>query len=93
MKLKFILAELIKSRGTNLSQVSRETGVPKQTLHNWICGAEPKKLGSVLKIARYFGLSIESLCYGEDKITDNDLTRALSKEIDEEKFEAVFKKN
>ena len=65
MKLKVVLKGQMDSHGITLSALSKETGVPKQTIHNWLCGTEPKSLDQVRSIAQYFNLSIEELCYGE----------------------------
>ncbi len=48
-----------------LSALSKETKVPKQTIHNWLCGTEPKSLNQVRAVAGFFDLTIEELCYGE----------------------------
>lgn len=66
MKLKFILKKLMEENDITLSALSKETKVPKQTIHNWLCGTEPKSLNQVRAVAGYFDLSIEELCYGEN---------------------------
>lgn len=65
MKLKAILKGQMDSESITLSALAKETGVPKQTIHNWLCGTEPKSLDQVRSVAQYFNLSIEELCYGE----------------------------
>lgn len=65
MKLKAILKGQMDSESITLSALAKETGVPKQTIHNWLCGTEPKSLDQVRSVAQYFDLSIEELCYGE----------------------------
>jgi transcriptional regulator with XRE-family HTH domain len=65
MKLKVVLKGQMDSHGISLTDLAKETGVPKQTIHNWLCGSEPKSLGQVRSVARYFDLTIEELCYGE----------------------------
>lgn len=65
MKLQEILKELMDSETITLTALAKETGVPKQTIHNWLCGTEPKSLDQVRSVAQYFDLSIEELCYGE----------------------------
>ena len=67
MRLKVILKGLMESNSMTLTALSKETGVPKQTIHNWLCGTEPKSLDHVRSVARYFNLSIEELCYGESE--------------------------
>lgn len=67
MKLKTILKDLMESNGVTLSVLARQTKVPKQTIHNWLCGTEPKSLDHVRSVANYFELSIEELCFGESQ--------------------------
>jgi len=63
MKLYKILKYLLVDYDINLSQLSRATGVPRQTLDNWISGQEPRSLSQVKVIADYFSLSIDQLCF------------------------------
>ena len=90
MKLKTILKGLMESKGINLTALSKATGVPKQTIHNWLCGTEPKSLGHVLSVARYFGLSIEELCYGNLK--EPSLLEEYAEEIEAGVFEVVLRR-
>ena len=98
MKLKVVLKGQMDSHGITLSALSKETGVPKQTIHNWLCGTEPKSLDQVRSIAQYFNLSIEELCYGEvEKKSKNN--SKLSNPIEEHEeeiragvFEVILRK-
>ena len=56
----------------NVSELARATGLSPKTLHNWISNAPPRDLTQVRKVARYFGLSIEELCFGEAETTANE---------------------
>ena len=78
------------SKPINLTELSRETGVPKQTIHNWLCGTEPKTLDHVRSVAKYFGLTIEDLCYGD---TDKAVKKVLKNpmlEHEEEIMAGIF---
>lgn len=55
----------MKLHDLTLAKLSKATGVPKQTIHNWLTGTEPKNLGHLKKVSSYFDLTIEELCYGE----------------------------
>lgn len=52
---------LMKAKNITLTRLSKETGIPKQTLHNWLCGARPVKFEQVMLVAKYFGYSAEIL--------------------------------
>lgn len=96
MRLKIILKKLMESQGMTLSALSRETGVPKQTIHNWLCGTEPKHLDHVRSVAHFFNLSIENLCYGEnpksDKVGSNNPIQDHEDEIKAGVFEVVLRR-
>lgn len=47
-----------------LIELSKASKVPKQTLHNWLSGAEPRSVDQLKAVADVFDLTIEELCYG-----------------------------
>lgn len=71
----------MKSHVLTLAKLSKATGVPKQTLHNWLTGTEPRNLGQLKRVSSYFDLTIEELCYGEGP-REKD-TESLAKYHDE----------
>lgn len=91
MKLKMILKELMETHRINLTELANETKVPKQTLHNWLCGSEPRNLDQVRKIALHFGISIEGLCYGEEHTKEPSIND-FKDEINAGVFEVVLKR-
>lgn len=64
MQLKTILRSLIKQHGISVAHLARTTKVPLQTIHGWLNGSEPKSLTQVKKIADYFDVSLDYLCFG-----------------------------
>lgn len=64
MKLSAILKDLMKRKGLGLIELSKASKVPKQTLHNWLSGAEHRSVDQLKAVADVFGLTIEELCYG-----------------------------
>ncbi len=62
------------------SQLSRKSGVPKQTISNWLAGQSPKDLTQVKKVATTLGTSVDHLCFGEgiEKSGDAAFLDALS---------------
>jgi len=63
MNLAKNLQYLLKKNKMTLAALSRETGVPPQTLHNWICGAEPRSIRQLKRVASYFLTTIDTLCF------------------------------
>lgn len=71
MELKMILKKLIKEKGITITALSKKTKVPLQTLHGWLQGSEPKSLRQVKKVADFFEVDLDYLCFGiENKKTN-----------------------
>ncbi|MBF0361971.1 MAG: helix-turn-helix transcriptional regulator [Oligoflexia bacterium] len=64
MELKNILKKLIKERDTSIAKVSRTTKIPSKTIYNWLSGSEPKSFLQVKRVADYFEVSLDYLCFG-----------------------------
>ena len=64
------LKRLMKERGITSRTVSQATGIPTSTLSEWTAGREPKLGPPVVKLARFFGVSLECLVTGEEETGD-----------------------
>ncbi|MBQ8255091.1 MAG: helix-turn-helix transcriptional regulator [Clostridia bacterium] len=62
--------ELLKSRGINAMGLAKEIGVPKSIVYEWKSGMRDPSLENMLRIADYFGVSLEYLTGREDEETD-----------------------
>ncbi len=62
--------ELLKSRGINAVTLAREIGVPKSIVYEWRSGVRDPSLENMLRVADYFGVSLEYLTGREDEETD-----------------------
>ena len=87
MKIKRILKELLTGCDITASQLSRATKVPVQTIHNWLSGSDPRNLNQVKKIAEYFKVSIDYLCFGHD---GESFKKSEIKEYQEEINAGIF---
>lgn len=67
MELSTNLKRLINEQGMTVSSLSRKTSVSQQTLHNWLSGAEPRSLGQIKRVARFFEVTVDLLCFGESE--------------------------
>ena len=74
MELAKILKELCDERGITISTLSKRSTVPQQTLHNWLSGVEPKNLTQVKKVADFFEVSLDYLCFGKEAKKPDDIT-------------------
>lgn len=54
------LAQIVRERGINVSEIARRTGVPRKTLYRLLDG-QPPTLGQALALAGAVGLPIEGL--------------------------------
>ncbi len=59
------LKNLISEKRIRLSHLAREVEVPKSTIHTWMYGAQPRDLVALKKVAEYFSMSVDELCFGD----------------------------
>lgn len=64
MKLAQQLKKLIQQNGTTVSNLSKSTKVPQQTIHNWLAASKPRDFDQVKKVADHFEVSLDQLVYG-----------------------------
>jgi len=59
------LRRLMEERRIRLSHLAHEVGVPKSTIHSWRYGGQPRDLVALKKVADYFSLSVDAICFGD----------------------------
>ena len=68
-KNKFIfgqnLRRLMNEQRIKVSHLSREVKIPKSTVHDWMHGGNPRDVIVLKRIADYFSLSINEICFGD----------------------------
>ncbi len=67
LQLKYILQELLDRHGLSITKLAKETGVPKQTISNWLSGMNPKNMSQIKQVANYFKVSIDYLVFADQK--------------------------
>lgn len=55
----------MKKHDLSIVEISSKTSIPKQTLHNWLSGANPKNVNQLRKIGTYFKTTVDELCFGD----------------------------
>jgi len=60
------LKRLMKDRGVSTRVITQATGIPSSTISEWTAGREPKLGEPVLRLARFFGVSLEYLVTGRE---------------------------
>jgi len=91
MKLDKILRTLISNDGITISRLAQKTKVPVQTIHNWLSGMQPRSLTQVRKVADYFNVSIDYLCFGIEPKKQNSI-KDYSDEINAGVYEVVLRR-
>ena len=92
MKLNKVLDNLMHTRRLKLSTLAKATGVPAQTISNWLSGQNPQNLDQVKKVANYFGVSVDHLCFGETKEMKATEIEEYQDEINAGVFEVVLRR-
>ena len=77
MKLKQNLRQLLISHDMTAAQLSRQTGVPKTTLAEWLSGGNPRDIKKLKMVAKVFRVTVDDLCF-----CDKDGTEASSNSED-----------
>ena len=67
MNFKSRLRENLRARGMTASDLSRATGIPKQSISDWLAGVTPRNFSRVKKVAEIFGVTVDELLFGEMK--------------------------
>ncbi len=94
MVIKTILKKLIKEKGLTITNLSRATKVPLQTLHGWLNGSEPKNLRQVKAVADYLEVDLDYLCFGIKPIEQRNQKNIqdFQEEINAGIFEVVLRR-
>jgi transcriptional regulator with XRE-family HTH domain len=93
VRLKENLKHLIVLKDINVSQLARFTDLPINTVHNWLNGQSPQNLEQLKKVADYFEITIDDLCFGSKSNTRNDSPlKDFEDEINAGVFEVILRK-
>lgn len=65
MNIKNQLRQYLKIRGISAAQLSRLSGVPKQSISDWLSGTSPRNIDHLKKVADVFNISLDELCFGQ----------------------------
>ena len=79
------LRKLMNERRVSVSFLSGELSINKSTMHNWVNGGLPQSMFALAKVARFFDVSLDELCFGEKVEPKNGLVIKLAVEIEGEK--------
>jgi transcriptional regulator with XRE-family HTH domain len=80
-----ILSKIIQDRRLTLREISKATGVPATTLAEWQANRTPKNPEQVRAVARFLGVSLHFLLFGEE-----DQEEPIQKILKEDLFQGTF---
>lgn len=93
MKLSKRLKELIKIEDITVAQLSRHTGIPAKTLYKWIDGQSPRKIEQVKKVASFFNITLDELCFGpKEKLNNQLFLKDYEEEILSGNFDVILRR-
>lgn len=75
MNFKNELLYYLRLHQITASELSRRSGVSKQSISDWLAGVQPRSFSQVKKIADTFGVSIEALVFGQSGAVKEKPTR------------------
>jgi transcriptional regulator with XRE-family HTH domain len=70
----------MRQKPVSARALSKATGVPQSTVSHLLSGRSSQKPEHLLALARYFGVSLEYLIFGEDQQA-NQLESILTEEV------------
>ena len=80
-----ILSKLVQDKRLTLKEISKATGVPATTLAEWQSNRTPKNPNQVREVAKFLGVSIHYLLFGEE-----DSQEPIQKIIKEDFFQGTY---
>ena len=75
MNLKNQLKFYLEENGITASTLARLSGVPKQSISDWLAGSNPRDIRQVKKVADSLKTTIDHLVFGEGKSTKSIATK------------------
>ena len=95
MNLKKQLRLYLEHANISATQLAKKSGVPKQSLSDWLAGTNPRDVRQVKKVADVFGISIDNLMFGngiETKEKTSDISDLLGDEWVSGQFEIKIRR-
>lgn len=81
------LQKLMAEKNVSLGSLCTRLTVNKSTLHNWINGVLPQSILQISRVADFFKITMDKLCFDYQKIQDKPqepLVLKISVELDED---------
>jgi transcriptional regulator with XRE-family HTH domain len=82
----------LSQKGWTIAQLGRQSGVPKQTISDWVNGAKPRDISQVKLVADSFGITVDHLCFGSGDPAPFQSINQYEDEINAGIFEVVLRR-
>ena len=91
LKLGEVLKSEMKKKNLTISQLSKQCGISRTTIHNWIQGIGPSanNIPSLMKLCLYFEMSLEYLLFSLELSTS--FAKDKTSGPDSKVYEGTFK--
>lgn len=86
-----VLTSLVAKKRLTLKEIAKATGVPATTIAEWQSNRSPKNPGQVRAVAKYLGVSMHFLLFGEED-GEEPIQRLLKEDIFTGTFEITLKR-
>ena len=63
MELRRHLKQLMDTHGITVTGLAKQAGFPKQTIHDWLTGAEPRRISQVKKVADVLRVTVDAVVF------------------------------
>lgn len=90
MQISKTLKSLMSERNLSVKDLSKLSGIPVSTLHEWLGGRTPRDLVKVKKVAEALKISFNQLLFGEP---DEHESISLQQLLKEDLFSGTFEVN
>lgn len=84
--LRHNLKNLLKTERLSISELSRQTGITKQILSDWLAKTQPHNLPQVKLVATFFKLTIDDLYFNSNNQTNPKIVKHFSNHIEGRAF-------
>ena len=64
MKMSENLRKVMVLHKISQKGLAQKSGIPASTIHGWLNGVPPKNIIEIKKIATFFCLTVDELCFG-----------------------------
>jgi PAS domain S-box-containing protein len=82
------LKNFLHEKKLTASELARRTGVPKQTISDWLAGTRPRNMDYVRRLAEELNVEITDLYFGKEAASDAEESRSVKPE---ENIDSVFR--